>query len=61
MERLVAGEQRLVIGRVTIRSRITRSRKHFSFAALHLGQQNIIGNISTQMSHPLRHHVGGSP
>lgn len=50
MERLVAGNQRLVMGRVTIRSRITRSRKHFSFAALHLGQQNIIGNISTKMS-----------
>lgn len=50
LEKLVAGEQRLVMGRVTIRSRITRSRKHFSFAALHLGQQNIIGNLSTQMS-----------
>lgn len=50
MEKMVAGNQRLVMGRVTIRSRITRSRKHFSFAALHLGQQNIIGNISTDMS-----------
>ncbi|RME92945.1 MAG: DUF3536 domain-containing protein, partial [Bacteroidetes bacterium] len=48
-EKLVAGKQTLAIGRVTVRSRITRSRKHFSFAALHLGQQNIIGNISTQM------------
>lgn len=50
LEKLVAGEQSLVIGRVSIRSRITRSRKHFSFAALHLGKQNIIGNLSTQMS-----------
>ena len=50
IEKMVAGEQSLVVGRVTIRSRITRSRKHFSYAALHLGQQNIIGNLSTQMS-----------
>ncbi|MEO0726784.1 MAG: DUF3536 domain-containing protein [Bacteroidota bacterium] len=50
IEKMVAGEQRLVVGRVTIRSRITRSRKHFSYAAMHLGQQNIIGNLSTQMS-----------
>jgi len=50
LEKLVAGEQRLVLGRVSIRSRITRSRKHFSFAALHMGQQNIIGNLSTKMS-----------
>lgn len=49
LKKLHAGEQRLAIGRVTIRSRITGSRKHFSFAALHLGQQHIIGNISTQM------------
>ncbi|MEM1214317.1 MAG: DUF3536 domain-containing protein [Bacteroidota bacterium] len=50
IDRIVAGGQRLAVGRVTVHSRITRSRKHFSFAALHLGQQNIIGNISTQMS-----------
>lgn len=50
IEKMVAGEQRLVVGRVSIRSQITRSRKHFSYAALHLGQQNIIGNLSTQMS-----------
>lgn len=50
IEKMVAGEQCLVVGRVSIRSRITRSRKHFSYAALHLGQQNIIGNLSTQMS-----------
>ena len=49
LERLEAGEQRLVMGRVVIRSRITRSRKEFSFAALHLGQQNIIGNLSTTL------------
>ncbi len=48
-DRLEAGEQVLVIGRVSIRSRITRSRKQFSFAALHLGQQNIIGNLNTNM------------
>ena len=33
-QKLVAGEQSLVMGQVQIRSRITRSRKHFSFAAL---------------------------
>ncbi|MEL7221387.1 MAG: DUF3536 domain-containing protein, partial [Bacteroidota bacterium] len=50
LERIVAGQQRLAMGKVSIRSIITRSRKQFAFAALHLGQQNIIGNISTDMS-----------
>ncbi len=48
-EKLEAGHHILVMGRTHIHSQITRSQKHFSFAALYLGQQNIIGNISTKM------------
>lgn len=48
--RLSAGKQRLVLGRTTVMSKTTRSEKHFSFAVLYLGQQNIIGNISLDMS-----------
>jgi alpha-amylase/alpha-mannosidase (GH57 family) len=47
--RLEAGSQKLAIGRTTVHSKITYSRKHFSFAVLYLGQQNIIGNISIDM------------
>ncbi|MCB0635011.1 MAG: DUF3536 domain-containing protein, partial [Lewinella sp.] len=50
LKRMVAGEQTLVMGRVTIQSRVSLSRKQFSFSALHLGQQNIIGNLSTKLS-----------
>lgn len=49
-EKLAAGEQHLVFGRVSIQSRLTLSRRHFTFAALHLGQQNIIGNISPNLT-----------
>ena len=49
-EKEVAGNYRLVIGRTTVQSRITLSKKDFSFAVLYLGQQNIIGNLSTTMS-----------
>lgn len=48
-ERLEAGALRLAIGRTSVRSKVTYSEKHFSFAALYLGQQNIIGNISLDM------------
>lgn len=48
--RIEAGNQRLALGRTTVKSRITSSEKHFSFAALYLGQQNIIGNISLELS-----------
>lgn len=48
--RYAAGNQMLVFGRTTVKSKITFSEKHFSFAVLYLGQQNIIGNISTDMS-----------
>ncbi|MEO0338754.1 MAG: DUF3536 domain-containing protein [Bacteroidota bacterium] len=48
-KRLEAGNQRLAVGRTTVHSKITYSLKHFSFAVLYLGQQNIIGNISVDM------------
>ncbi len=48
-DRLDAGTQKLSLGRTTVQSKITTSKKHFSFAALYLGQHNIIGNISLDM------------
>ncbi len=48
-ERFRAGNQILSLGRTTIKSKITLSEKHFSFAVLYLGQQHIIGNISIDM------------
>ncbi|MEL6925336.1 MAG: DUF3536 domain-containing protein, partial [Bacteroidota bacterium] len=48
-DRIEAGKQKIAVGRVTMNSRITYSQKHFSFAVLYLGQQNIIGNISIDM------------
>jgi alpha-amylase/alpha-mannosidase (GH57 family) len=48
-ERYKAGKQRLSVGQTTVHSKITHSKKHFSFVALYLGQHNIIGNISTEM------------
>lgn len=47
--RLEAGSQKLTIGRTMVHSKTTHSKKHFSFAVLYLGQQNIIGNISIDM------------
>ena len=47
--RRIAGTHRLAIGRTRVESKITWSKKHFSFAVLYLGQQNIIGNISISM------------
>jgi alpha-amylase/alpha-mannosidase (GH57 family) len=48
-ERIIAGGQRLVLGETIIKSKITYSEKDFYFAALYLGQHNIIGSISTEM------------
>ncbi len=48
-EKIEMGLQKLVVGRITIRSRITLSRKLMSFAVLYLGQQHVIGSISTDM------------
>ncbi|MDZ4678791.1 MAG: DUF3536 domain-containing protein [Saprospiraceae bacterium] len=49
-ERLEAGILKLALGRTTVQSKITYSEKQFSFAALYLGQHNIIGNISVNMN-----------
>lgn len=49
VKRVEAGGQRMVVGRMTLRSKITYSEKSFVFAALHLGQQNIFGTISTKL------------
>ena len=48
-QRFTAGKQKLALGRTTIKSKITTSEKHFSFAVLYMGQQHIIGNISIEM------------
>jgi alpha-amylase/alpha-mannosidase (GH57 family) len=44
------GELKLVVGKYNITSRITRSQKNFSFAALYLGQHHIIGASSDKLS-----------
>ncbi len=49
VDRMEAGTQRVVVGRMTLRSKITYSEKSFSFAAVYLGQQNIFGTISTEL------------
>lgn len=48
-DRHESGNQILAVGRTVVRSKITHSEKHFSFAVLYLGQLNIIGNISLNM------------
>lgn len=48
-DRIEAGRQILALGRTVVRSKVTHSEKHFSFAVLYLGQLNIIGNISVNM------------
>ena len=52
-ERREAGTQRLTLGVTKIRSGVTHSENKFSFAVLYLGHQNIIGNISIDMSREL--------
>ncbi len=48
--RLSAGIQRLAVGRTTVQSKTTLSKRQFSFAVLYLGQQDIIGNVSLSLS-----------
>ena len=50
LERREAGVQKITIGKTRVKSRVTLSEKEFKFAVLYLGQQNIIGNISINMS-----------
>ncbi len=45
-----AGNQRLAVGKIRIRSKVTYREKSFKFVVLYLGQQNIIGNIREDMS-----------
>ncbi len=49
-DRNIAGNYRFITGQTIVQSKITLSKKAFSFAVLYLGQQNIIGNISTDLS-----------
>lgn len=44
-----AGELKLVLGMTNVKSLVTRSEKRFAFAAIYMGQHNIIGNISLDM------------
>lgn len=48
-ERLEAGMYKLAVGRTTIRSKITCSEKHFSFAVIYLGQHHIIGSATEKL------------
>ena len=48
-ERREAGVQKLAVGITEIVSKVTLSKRRFTFAVLYLGQHNIIGNISIDM------------
>ncbi len=50
IEVIEAGTQRLAAGRLLIRSNLTHFERAFSFTALYLGQQHLIGNISETMN-----------
>ncbi len=56
-ERQEAGAHRLAVGSTHVKSRVTYSEKHFKFAVLYLGQQNIIGNISLDMTDQVFHEM----
>ncbi len=49
-ERREAGIQRLAFGRIKVKSRSTYSENHFSYAAIYLGQHNLTGFISKDIS-----------
>lgn len=49
-DREKAGVYRLNLGKMVVKSNVTLSEKHFSYAVLYLGQQNIIGHICVDMS-----------
>lgn len=44
-----AGELKMVLGVTKVKSIVTLSEKRFAFAAIYMGQHNIIGNISLEM------------
>lgn len=58
-ERKEAGNQRLTIGITKIKSKVTYSEKKFSFAVLYIGQQNLIGNISLDMTREVYDEMRG--
>ena len=45
-----AGNYVLALGRTTVHSKITTSKKQFSFVVLYLGQLNMIGHISLKLN-----------
>ena len=47
---LEAGNQRLAVGKIVIRSKVTFREKRYKFVVVYLGQQNMLGNISENMS-----------
>ena len=48
-ERREAGIQRLVFGRIKVKSKTTYSENHFSYGAIYMGQHNLTGYISNDM------------
>ncbi len=44
-----AGDQKLALGIIKVKSLVTRSERRFAFAVIYLGKHNIIGNISLDM------------
>jgi len=52
-EHYSAGVRRCIIGRTTITSQIDLGNRYFSFAIVYLGQQNMIGSVSLNMSRKL--------
>ncbi|MFM2267823.1 MAG: hypothetical protein RL757_1264 [Bacteroidota bacterium] len=56
-ERVETQQNVLAIGRTSVRSKITHSEKHFSFAVLYLGQLNIVGDISLDMEGKVYHDL----
>jgi len=49
-EFLKAGKHKLLIGKALMRSKVTYETKMFSYAFLHLGDQNIIGGVRESIS-----------
>ena len=51
-EAIEAGHSKLVIGEAEIASQITEERDRFAYAAIHLGDQNIIGGVQASNGDP---------
>jgi lipoprotein signal peptidase len=49
-EQFQSGTQLLAVGRTQVFSRLTHSRKRFSYAVIYLGQHHLIGNASDRMT-----------